>query len=412
MASSMKLLAVSWAMPPMLYPRSIQVARILGALRQFGWDSVVVCSDAKESHSLDVSLLERYGACYQAVPTPLEDSNQKDDALMSKWLAPAVRETKRQISTQKYSALITFAQPWVDHLVGLQVRSSHLPWIAHFSDPWVDSQYYAGCESGQKAQWRKMEHSVIQYADLVLFTNSQALELVMGKYPRRWRTKARVIPHAFDENIMQEMKIIPTPRGRLKLTYTGDLYRGRSAEFFFKALARLSQERPLAKELLVKLVGRIDENEVQISNVLGLQGIVEFFPQLPYTQSLQMCAQSDILFLIDAPSSTSSPFLPSKLVDYLAFRKPLFALTSNSGASADLLRQLGFFTTPPDNVEAIVAALRALLDSWKSANLNIPIQYEKVAAMYASSQVAEQFHRILQDSVLLRSRPWWKAWRI
>ena len=45
----------------------------------------------------------------------------------------------------RFDALVSFAQPWSDHLIGLRVhRATGLPWIAHFSDPWTDSPYLRG----------------------------------------------------------------------------------------------------------------------------------------------------------------------------------------------------------------------------------------------------------------------------
>src|SRR5437764_11235959 len=46
-AWGMKLLAVSWEMPPMYGPRATQVSRTLGALVPLGWQPTVVCLDPR-----------------------------------------------------------------------------------------------------------------------------------------------------------------------------------------------------------------------------------------------------------------------------------------------------------------------------------------------------------------------------
>ena len=51
-----------------------------------------------------------------------------------------------------------------------------------------------------------------------------------------------------------------------------------------------------------------------------------------------MAADADVLLVIDAPSRGPSPFLPSKLIDYLPLRKPILGSHAGDGATAGLLR--------------------------------------------------------------------------
>jgi hypothetical protein len=39
--------------------------------------------------------------------------------------------------------MVPFGNPMTDHLVGLSLsRKYRIPWIARFSDPWVDNPYH------------------------------------------------------------------------------------------------------------------------------------------------------------------------------------------------------------------------------------------------------------------------------
>ena len=64
-----------------------------------------------------------------------------------------------------------------------------------------------------------------------------------------------------------------------------------------------------------------------------------------------------MLLVIDAPADDSL-FLPSKLIDYLPLGKPILGLTPLRGASADLIRRLGYPVVAPDDEAAIAAADR------------------------------------------------------
>ena len=59
-------------------------------------------------------------------------------------IALTVGSTPRALA----QATVSFAQPWTNHLVGMRLhRDSGLPWVAHFSDPWIDSPYQQGSPS-------------------------------------------------------------------------------------------------------------------------------------------------------------------------------------------------------------------------------------------------------------------------
>jgi glycosyltransferase involved in cell wall biosynthesis len=406
-----RLLAVSWAMPPMLFPRSIQVSRLLGTLKEYGWEITVICSDPEQSGNLDTSLTGPYANRYETICVPAGNCKTPDDALMSNWLEPALKAVRKQLRRRDYTVLATFAQPWVDHLIGLKVRPANMPWIAHFSDPWVDSPYYADVSEERLDGWRNMERKVVRLADMILFTNPQVVDLVMNKYPQEWKVKARVIPHAFDPDLLETPQAQKARDTRLHMIFTGDLYKGRSAKGFLEALHFLSQKRPLATELEVQLIGHIAAEELQMAEALGLGEVVQFHKQLPYMESLKKSAECDVLLLIDAATSIPSPFLPSKLVDYLTFKKPIFGLTTPDGASADLLRRLGFSVISPNDIPAIANALSTLLNSWNEGSFAVSTQFEKVTAEYKTHKVGSLFNQLLSEAVTGRSsRRWWQIW--
>ena len=393
-----KLLAISWAMPPMLYPRSIQVSRILSALAKIGWEITVICNDPQNSSGNDATLSSLYDASYRKINV-FPDLSKQADALMSLWLEPALQSARAEIKSNEYFALITFAQPWVDHLIGLELyKETKIPWIAHFSDPWVNSPYYAGMDARQLDEWKDLERDVVSNSSAVIFTNSQAMQLVMGKYPLHWKRKSHVVPHTFDADLARRLQEeFPVKDSRLRMIYTGDLYGERSAACLFKALSDLSKQRPLAKELSIQFIGHIAENEKKMVEELGLGNMVVFHNQLPYLKSLQASAACDVLLLIDAPSSKPSPFLPSKLMDYLMFAKPIFGLTSNEGASADLLRRLECTIAPSDDVPSITKALIALLDHERAGTLKVVDTFDNVASAYHSHNVVLSLDKILHE---------------
>ena len=79
-------------------------------------------------------------------------------------------------------------------------------------------------------------------------------------------------------------------------------------------------------------------------------------------------ANADVLVVIDADFKVS-PFLPSKIFDYLLFDKPMLGLTPPGSATAGFLERLGYPCAGPNDVEQIKNVLTTMVDSWKSGSL-------------------------------------------
>jgi glycosyltransferase involved in cell wall biosynthesis len=405
-----RLLAVSWDMPPLSGPRAVQVSRTLKHLVPLGWESSVVCfgpqsnrynQDPELASSLAApsgvtlvrvrSLEERlvFRTAWRVIP-PLK--LLPDEKWV--WIRAATLAGRRLAAEQRFDALASFAQPWSDHLIGRRLhRATGLPWIAHFSDPWTDSPYLRG-RPWQRRLWSRMERDVIQTAGAIVFVNAQTADRVMAKYPPAWRSKVHIVPHGFDR---AELSAAPqeSTADRMRLVHAGRFYDGiRTPEPMLRALATLAQRRPLARELQVTLVGPIVPAHQRLSEKLGLTGIVEFTGRVPSAQSAVQTAAADVLLVIDAPADDSL-FLPSKLIDYLPLRRPILGLTPLRGASADLIRRLGYPVVAPDDDASIARQIEALLDLKQTGRLGPSPLHDTVTAEYDIRRTTGVFADIL-----------------
>src|SRR4051812_23582563 len=148
---------------------------------------------------------------------------------------------------------------------------------------------------------------------------------------------------------------------RLTVVYTGRFYGGfRTPDLFLRALAAVHRRRSLVGALRVVFVGTPIPEYVRLASVLGLESVVEFTGRRSFAESTSWAAAADVLLVIDAPAEESL-FLPSKLIDYLPAGKPILALTPPRGASADVIRALGYPVVAPDDESGIASAIDALL---------------------------------------------------
>lgn len=412
------LLAVSWEMPPMYGPRATQVSRTLAALAHHNWRSTVVCLDPRRGgpHWPDGTAADiAPGVDLLRVPSPEEWTALRvawwlvpglrhiPDAKRV-WVARAARAAVRASQTTAFAGLITFAQPWSDHLVGLRVRhATGLPWVAHFSDPWVDSPY-AAAAPWQLAMSRRMEAEVVREADAVVFVTRETADLVMRKYPPSWRQKVSVVPHGFVSRPAGPETRAGGAVGPMRMVYTGRFYAGvRTPRPLFQALALLSARGDLAEALEVTLVGPGVEAFRSDARELGVDAIVRFQDCLPFAEAQAIAAAADVLLVIDAPSETPSVFLPSKLVDYLPLRKPILGVTPPAGASARLLDRLECPVAPPGDPRAIASAIDTLLRARRGGALAVAPAFDRVAAEFDITRTTAQLHDILERTY--RPRP-------
>lgn len=410
-------------MPPALYPRSIQVARLLKGLDDLGYRTTVVTprlADLPETDLMDHMLRNLYAGYYTLMPVDLSQRDLEpgnswkfwwrrmtmrdldDDEI---WAERAAMATKAAAVADGCDALITFAQPWRDHLAGLALRRwrKKTPWIAHFSDPWVDSPYTADLPPAIHKTEQQREAAVIRQADVVVFTNEYAADLVMRKYPARYRRKSRVVPHAMDTDLIG---LIGPPRASrkpgspLRLIYVGQLFRGRrTPDTLFEALSSIHKQVPLDGRVEVEFVGEGSgraEAQAQ-AKAFGLDRVVRFRMRVPYLESLEAMAGADVLVLIDAPADINV-FLPSKLADYLMVGKPVLAITPVVGPSADMVRAFGYPVVSPGDQKALVGALRNLMDD-KSSSPMIPLQHRLEARRLDVRAVAAMFGDVIEQAI-------------
>ncbi|MGO9787219.1 MAG: glycosyltransferase [Stellaceae bacterium] len=407
----MRLLAISYMLPPALYPQAIQIGRLLARLE--GHEIGAVCGRPKMAEGLDsdldfarrlvfrlevpfrpalsglaLNLARRFVPFYARIPDEFRS-----------WVKLAERAVLDRLTDSgfKPDLLTSFGDPMSDHLLGLRLkRLLGLTWVAHFSDPWADdpfrrSQFLANVVN------RRLERQVIAEADRVVFTSAETLDLVMAKYPPAWKAKAAVVPHSFEPGLYPPRR---PHSGDLVVRYLGNFYGPRTPLPFSRARARLIDRVPGSlKDVRFELIGNLPRRFKLHPSWWRLpKGLVRHIPTVTHARSLALMAESDLLLVVDAPDEFSV-FLPSKLVEYLGAGVPVFGIVP-PGTSAKLITRLGGGIADPRDDEAIAAGLADALKSARQGQSSArPWGVENVRAEYRTERVAAVFMRILQEAV-------------
>ncbi len=92
---------------------------------------------------------------------------------------------------------------------------------------------------------------------------------------------------------------------------------------------------------------------------------------LPHQQALSHLIAADLLLLIPSHGTGSELFVPAKLYEYLACKKPIFCL-ADPGDCADLIhRAHSGVIVPPTDIDKIIDQFVSLFHLWQNGQLSI-----------------------------------------
>ena len=233
-------------------------------------------------------------------------------------------------------------------------------------------------------------------ADVLSLTSRETIDLVFVGPRARYRERTIEIPHVFDPTLYPAAQLPQS--GRLIIRSLGAFYRARSPDPLFKALVLLRTHEPASfDKIVVELRGSVPDNFLESEALRSLPfDTVRVLPAVDYRASLAMMRSADLLLNIDAPF-TSSPFLPSKLVDYIGAGRPIFGITP-PGAASRAIRDLGGWVTAPKQPEQIASGLAAavrLIENSRGMSWGEPAIRDK----YSSAVAGPRFRQVVEQAI-------------
>jgi glycosyltransferase involved in cell wall biosynthesis len=408
----LKILAVSYMLPPNLFPQAIQIGRllyhtdaILGvvsgkvSLMQRGLDCYPGF-DERLDFRLEVPFRRRLqGLAHRIAFYGLPFYARSPDEYRS-WVPFAEKAVFEKLSATGFNpdAMVTFGEPMSDHILGLRLKERlGIPWVAHFSDPWSDNPFRRRFFLANFVN-KRLERRVVCAADRVIFTSKETADLVMAKYPREWLGKSRVLHHSFEPTLYKSA--LAAKEDTLVVRYLGHLYGNRSPRPLFEALAAIHRDSPRILEgVRIELVGNVPSRMFLSSAFRSLPpDLIKKVPTVSYSRSLELMVKSDLLLVIDAPGD-GGVFLPSKLVDYLGASVPIMALVP-TGASEALVRRLGGYIADPRRPQDVRVVLAQALAEARRRRAEGTKSWgnETVTQEYLVDNVAGRFLSIVREA--------------
>jgi glycosyltransferase involved in cell wall biosynthesis len=237
--------------------------------------------------------------------------------------------------------------------------------VLEFRDPWT-TEITGPRIAALRSRYERHRVASLSAADgIVAVTNGIAERMVEHGVRRPPVVAINGIP----DELLTQPAAAPRPVGRsLRLLYLGEFYLARDPRPLFDALATLRRTATAATgELQLDLVGEVDQTPGgALTELLAARDLTELAHvshRVPYHRAKQLLADADIFLLLAQHQPRQ---VPNKLYEYLAFRRPIFAIADADSETARLLRDTGHAATlvypdsPPEEMTAAMARAIAL----------------------------------------------------
>lgn len=401
-------------MPPRGSSECIRSIKTLKYILRFQWQPVVLTirSPLKPTDQTliselppEVTIIRAYSnkffdTCMKALSVIIPGLHPHD--YYFEWLPFAISSGKKILQKEDIDVILSRSTPIASHIVGLMLKSkSNLPWIADFSDPWTLSPFIPFKIPILYHLEQYLEKRVLIKADKVIVTTERYRDIVIKQFKTIPDIEKKIIaiPNSYDPEDFEGVnpKKTSTENNCMNVTYMGRFYGPRKPDFFLESLGLLKKEFEVLK-IRVKIIGgseRDNESFEKLAEQFGVKELIQILPPISHHETFTQLANSDVLLLIDAPSDHESIFLPMKLLEYLAVRKPILALTPMNGESADIIRstRTGTIVAPTD-ISGIKNAIGNYYQDYLKSKLTITPDIMEIEKYCIETNVARLVNEI------------------
>jgi glycosyltransferase involved in cell wall biosynthesis len=327
-----------------------------------------------------------------ALKAALDNAVQTPDPHIG-WLPHAYFRGRSLVRQARIDCIYATGSPWSALLVGaLLKRSTGLPLIADFRDPWVTNPYRAHFPPWRKRIEHWLEQYVVRTADLVIANTCGLRDEFRNRYSGSSAPRFEAIYNSVDRSVVAASGASRSTR-RVRLVHAGFLYGPRDPLTFLRAVAKRRETLMpgAAEDLVVDLVGAV-QLEYSIHerlSELGIVDVVTVHGPLPHAQCEAMLKDADAFLLLQPGTKTQ---LPSKLFEYVTFGKPILTLGEPGGETyrfaSEVLQSL---VADCNDEAAIVASIDRLVNDVRSGNAIDARAWQTALSRYSAAAVNEQF---------------------
>ncbi|MCF6353731.1 MAG: glycosyltransferase [Candidatus Polarisedimenticolaceae bacterium] len=318
------------------------------------------------------------------------------------WSRQALPLAKQICTEQQIDVVYTTLPPFSAARIGYQLQKElGIPWVVDYRDLWYGDVLREWINPLRERLELALERRYMKHANIIIGVSEQKTaflkQLLKG-------TQARfdTLTNGYDPEIYTPY--LDAPRAvndTIDFVFTGRLFKNRRGYAFAEALGQLAQEQPNIKDKVrVHILGgvspEIQQRYDEILTQYEINNIYLFPGDVPYDQAMRTQVNADYLLLIVDTGKTSDGVIPGKLFEYIAARRPIFAL-ADPGATQEIIERAGIgCVVPAESVEQCKTALRRLLESEVPETL---ARDEDYLQQFERWNISQRLEKILRKTI-------------
>ena len=304
-----------------------------------------------------------------------------------------------------FDLIHTRLNPHSSHQVALQIRKTYakIPWCAYFSDPWPPHKLPHPFKSSigilSKMRMDRLMGSFLKDSGSLVFTSPNIRDYLLTNKHFKHKSKSFVARHLScywqSTNKYKKSDI-------LKIRHAGILNRYRDPNNLFEGIRSfLKINKNAYKYIKFEFMGRnhagLDANALEPP--IDLQNIVNFYREQPIDETWKWIIEADVLLLLEFNFSEGI-FFYAKLADYLHARRPIFAISPNTGVAADLLKEGGGVISSPDDPQQISNTIGEIYNKWNKGTLTEIAPSQSTANLVHPDTIIPIYEKAFQSAII------------
>lgn len=318
------------------------------------------------------------------------------------WAGQALRMARRICRERKIDAVYTTLPPFSSAFVGHALRAeTGIPWIVDYRDLWYGDVLREWLPAWRTRLELLMERRLLRRADVIVTVSEPKTAYMQRLHPdlsARWET----LTNGYDDELYgTRVRTRPFAGSTIEFVYTGRLFKNRRGYAFAEALGRVFQSDPvLAGRVRVRILGGVEPsiraNYDEILTRHGIGHLYDFAGDMPYDEAMTAQINCDYLLLIVDTGETSDGVIPGKLFEYVAARRPIFALC-DPGATQQIIERAGLGqAVPAESADACEVLLR----EWLHRPVPAAVEADDAfLSQFDRKAITARFARLLDETV-------------
>jgi glycosyltransferase involved in cell wall biosynthesis len=302
---------------------------------------------------------------------------------------------------RSFEFILTSTPPHSSLLSGaLLGRLFSIPHIVDLRDPWCGR--YEGERSWlRNLVERTLEKWVVRHARMVISSTEFYNRTIRERFPECDPGKFVWITNCFEPEKFDRIEARQTDK--FTICYLGIFYPANNPYPFFRALRQWLGANPgIRPDVELCLVGSGDPVTIQVIRDHGLEDVVRITGRVAHEKAIEETKSSDLLLLLMGVEARVSPgWVPAKLYEYLACRKPILAF-GPEGEALSIVRRTGTgYTVTSDDTSGFIEILdreyrskRGTAAGVREAPAVLASEMEKYSSEYTNQRFIEVFQAV------------------